>query len=745
MDQGTPGIDWTRIDEGIRGFWQLVDELYRVKPSDSDIQRVLHILQTQPMPEAVRRCLKDALPKKEPTQRFAAERFEPKNQAAITKPSTLCVLPPEELDTVEEVSLPTQEIPKIKVKEYGPDVSGLLAQPEDAVLHLVPPGPHDLRIGASTYREVDVPTTVELLRRGILLGMEVRSGGQWVPVTAHPAFRQLVESAHVETERVLRRLLPEAISELASTEEITAPAAPWDIEVDALMNTDSLEFDNALTQELDEDLLETAEDQQITAELAEQSVEVDPEVDRPTTIQPARRRPPDKEPIRPVEMIKGNETAELSRALIRTTESNLVIPSRTQVRAKRKNKRFLWMALPALIALAGLAIWGHLEREPEDAAPLATTTSPFVVHLAKKTLNESLPETSSDWLMEQASVLVDNAPGGALEIYEYLLVSRAEDPSLHLDLARAALAAGDLRRSRASALQGLEVGAEPQEVLELLREAFRAESAPDFEDLDISTLGRPRVLKNVIVFEQDGARTYLLVPDRNETWLSHVAASRYLELVGISTGFNAVPVRVDVATLNQVLPKSDRGVLGDSGTIHTAIYTHGDPNGTPIPLELKEIWLPWLRGERLDESLGAQLLPWDQVDPKSRPDLIESAGLDFGVVDLFRQIQSIFLADFLLSHPSRLESNARRFGQNTTVQDGRLVTAQPIALRNRTSRRALWLSNYIGELPPETRLLLEALEPDIAEARIVPEGLESRGDIDRRLELLWERRDQLLK
>src|SRR5690606_25277157 len=161
--------------------------------------------------------------------------------------------------------------------------------------------------------------------------------------------------------------------------------------------------------------------------------------------------------------------------------------------------------------------------------------------------------------------------------------------------------------------------------------AFTAEHPPEFQEVDLTSLGRARLLKDSIVFERDGARTHILLPDRNQTWLGHVAASRYLELLGLSTGPVATPIRLDVAVLNQYLPRADRGKVTVSGMMHTAMYTVDNVARVPVPLELKEVWLPWVRGERLDDSLGAQLFAWDRVNPKSRPDLMESGGPDFGV------------------------------------------------------------------------------------------------------------------
>ena len=76
--------------------------------------------------------------------------------------------------------------------------------PRPTLLSYVPSGRYTIRFMNEVYDSVDEYHIVRLLRRGLLLGAEVRFNDLWVPVNAHPAFEGLSRVMLDEVRRVLR-------------------------------------------------------------------------------------------------------------------------------------------------------------------------------------------------------------------------------------------------------------------------------------------------------------------------------------------------------------------------------------------------------------------------------------------------------------------------------------------------------------------------------------------------------------
>ncbi len=235
-------LDWGRIEEADTeeaGLWRLVDELHQSEASDSDMRRIRRILRFGNLPEDVRACLRDAL-RRDP--RRSTQRIEPiwSGSAGDIAPSS--VEPPTQglsglhaaVATHERLENPvdTQVLDDDEIRATWSDLeppagisatesSSLVARPTPELMRLVPVGPHRLKFGASIYEGVDELSILELLRRGILLGSEIDTGGgRWIRVIDHPAFDGLIETMGNEMNRVIARRGSADV-----VDEVTRPAA----------------------------------------------------------------------------------------------------------------------------------------------------------------------------------------------------------------------------------------------------------------------------------------------------------------------------------------------------------------------------------------------------------------------------------------------------------------------------------------------------------------------------------------
>lgn len=107
-------------------------------------------------------------------------------------------------------------------RTYADDPNCLARSSTSSLLRLVPLGPHRLRFRKRVYPDVDELAILELLRRGILLGSEIDTGGgRWIPIVDHPAFEGLIDALGEE--------IPKVVSEHRPGEpddEVTRPAEP---------------------------------------------------------------------------------------------------------------------------------------------------------------------------------------------------------------------------------------------------------------------------------------------------------------------------------------------------------------------------------------------------------------------------------------------------------------------------------------------------------------------------------------
>ncbi len=90
-----------------------------------------------------------------------------------------------------------------EVEHTGPTNTAVVKFPKPKLMSYVPQGPYTIRFLGEEFENVDEFAIVDLLRRGLLLGAEVKYEGSWVPVPNHPAFEELTTVMRNEVRRVL--------------------------------------------------------------------------------------------------------------------------------------------------------------------------------------------------------------------------------------------------------------------------------------------------------------------------------------------------------------------------------------------------------------------------------------------------------------------------------------------------------------------------------------------------------------
>lgn len=87
------------------------------------------------------------------------------------------------------------------------------------LLSMIPCGPWTIRVFDDVWDDVDEFALLDLLRHGMLLGIEVLYGGQWVPVARHPGFEALMARMRHEARAVFAGADPVRM-------ETTQPGSP---------------------------------------------------------------------------------------------------------------------------------------------------------------------------------------------------------------------------------------------------------------------------------------------------------------------------------------------------------------------------------------------------------------------------------------------------------------------------------------------------------------------------------------
>lgn len=229
-------FDWESIESeesAELGFYRLLGEMLQRRASDADLRRVrtyLHELNPgvdawhslgEALFHTTRGTTKGYKVWNDWARRVSDGRFDESQQLAawqrfrisssdafeadtdaefhdLDEPSTI------QIDDLPDESALDDEEPDAPTRIVGPSTHRSLASsaaPE--LLSMVPCGPYTIRVFDDVWDHVDEFALLALLRRGLLLGIEILYGGRWVPIMRHPGFEALITRMRHEARVVL--------------------------------------------------------------------------------------------------------------------------------------------------------------------------------------------------------------------------------------------------------------------------------------------------------------------------------------------------------------------------------------------------------------------------------------------------------------------------------------------------------------------------------------------------------------
>jgi hypothetical protein len=751
---------------------RLSSSLERATPTKDDILRVEALLRDTSIPTELRRDVSRALLKhtrRESTQRLpmlwtASSRDEEfRATDEIVMFDTTVVAPshhmPNETPTAErnwdEMPLPAE----------ATDESGILSWSADALLEFVPDGPHSLRFHRRVYEGVTRENTLTLLRRGMLLGMDVFRDDGWIRIVDHADFQPLVNAFENEALRVMSRcdITPEleTLEDLIATEDITRPLAPdpsfpfedidtlFDDEPQTVELGEHEEEEDDYTSKFDEadraprplppGPLELAAshgtefDRQGDTMVARPSKTAHlPELSKATLtstipLQDAGRAPeilertPEKldEPIsvRPP-AIRVN-TARLPALPAPVVASEYSQGSDKNPKTKRRAKAFvIASALVATAAASGFAYKTFSAPPVPKVISIAAEPWRAIAEATRQVEAASqIRINHPDFLIQAATRWADrDHPQKAAGLME-LAFDDAPGASAAVDIARMNARAGGFKDAREWLQKASELGAPDAEILPLLGESFREDSNLRSESValllgDGSSLNWDESQRHFRIQKNDEL-TGFFVPNRRgkEGWAEQVAESRLCEAMNCPHRVpNAYPAHVSVSEL-----KLPRGVREDrAGVIEGAFVEAPELELMRTPVEMQNVWSGWLSADAPLPSgpYAARLLAWDRLDPNLRPDFANLAVPTLSALEFSRQISSIFVVDALVRNDARASRRSQYFGHTTGFDGTHLVSMRASSMPSRMPSRLRDHVDGVERIDKFEWLALQAMTPD---------------------------------
>ena len=761
-------LDWHLIESDVDResvLQKLSSSLERATPTKDDILRVEALLRDTSIPTELRRNVSRALLKhtrRESTQRLpmlwtassSDEEFRATDEIVMFDTTVVASNVPNDTPTAErnwdEMPLPAD----------ATDGSGILSWSADALLEFVPEGPHSLRFHRRVYENVTRENTLALLRRGMLLGMDVFREDGWIRIVDHADFQPLVNAFETEALRVMSRsdIIPEleTLEDLVATADITRPLEP----------DPSFPF---------EDIDTLFDDEPQTVELGERDDEDDEDDDCTSKFDDADRAPRPLPPG-PLELAASHGTEfdrqgdtmvarpsktahlpQLSRAILTPTvplrdagrpsdiveEPISVRPPAAEVNTARlpaipvpvvakepqgsdRNPKTRRVAKAVVIAsVLAAAVAGSFFAYKTFSAPPA----PKVISLAAEPWRAIADatrqvEAASQIRINHPEFLIQAATGWAnrdqpqkaVALME-LAFNDAPGATAALDIARMNAQAGEFEDARQWLKKASALGAPDAEILPLLAESFREDPSLRLGSIPILLNDKGALLWDAkqrrFQISENNEKTGYFVPNwrGRQTWAPQVAESRLCEAMDcVHRVPKAYPAHLNVGEL-----KLPRGVRETSpGVIEGAFVDAPQVGLMRTPVEMQNVWASWLSADTPLPSgpYAPRLLAWDRLDPNLRPDFANLAAPTLSALEFSRQISSLFVVDALVRNDARAARRSQYFGHTTGFDGTHLVSMRASSMPSRMPSR---LRDRLGDVERIDKfewLALQAMTPD---------------------------------
>ncbi|MEZ4460585.1 MAG: hypothetical protein R3E66_12835 [bacterium] len=733
-------LNWNHIEsepdrEAI--FARLSASLERSTPTPSDILRVENLLRDTTVSNALRREVSRALLKhtrRESTQRlpllWAAKSSDEEFRATdeIELSDVTAVVSGDQYPMLNEEPTAERDWDDMPLPaEASIDASGILSMGDDALLAFVPGGRHTLRFHSRVYDGVDAEGVLSLLRRGMLLGMDVMAAHGWERVVDDPRFQRLVEEFDNEIERVMARLdvisEPETQEDLTTSGDITRPFDPGPVfpfdEIDDLFETSPTgpKVPDPSPEPPTMPLVDTKPSRPLPPGPLELANSAGVALDRQGDTMVAR---PSKMAATPPAM-PPTPPSEPGAHRVPTAELRFSVPATATVQrpapAEPSSKAWMWVLL-ACVGAAGLAAYGLNSAPPE---PKVITAPPFLfeaVEAATAAVDEAAAVNVEDPAFWREAAQNRDAEGNytaakALYQHAFELLPNAEDA---LKVARFEAQQGQFSASRTWLKKAADLGASDDVVVAQLRQMIELDETLRVAAREYVPPAQARLVwdryrreyRVILGTELIG----VFVPDqgKNQPWGPQVAEYRLCQVIGCSHRVaRAFPAFVQASRL-----ELHRGVRATDGVVQGGFVEVPQVALKRVPIEVEQVWAPWLSVSKpLPEGpYGKRLLAWDNIDPDLRLDFTNLAGQTMTSVELARQIASLFLVDALTGNTSRTTTRPINLGRSTGFDGRRIVSLDPPAMAARPEKRVEKRIAQVERLDRFTWLGLQAMTRD---------------------------------
>lgn len=329
----------------------------------------------------------------------------------------------------------------------------------------------------------------------------------------------------------------------------------------------------------------------------------------------------------------------------------------------------------------------------------------------------------------------------------------AKRPSAHHfeALAAAELAAKRYSAAREAAFHGWKMGADEVRMQGIFAEALRKDRSlrRGGAKLDTGSAHRAEAIANesgrYALYSND-RRVFELIVDRRgdgDFWQRRVAATRLCEVLSCEFSLpKARAVTVSKSTLAHWLGGEVEADLEfENGMAKAALVEIPLHDPMRFPIELDEVWRPWLAADSdLESSFAEDLLKWDDHDVDLRPNFMRRAS-SLSKQELVRDLASVMLFDFLTNHYARFSAEPP-YGTHLGFANGNLVASRHGALfLTRQSNRVEDRGEYISRFNEREVFALSAITRAALDDVLFPgpDPVERR-----RLETFWKQRDAAL-
>lgn len=290
-----------------------------------------------------------------------------------------------------------------------------------------------------------------------------------------------------------------------------------------------------------------------------------------------------------------------------------------------------------------------------------------------------------------------------------------------------------------------------------LEKQFQAEE----EALEISTDRFTRIVRvdpghrPALILQDTSGAQWTVWPDLGEReWRNDIAVYRLCQL--IVCHFRIAETREVVLskkTLRKLADASDAGAnemttkllpdfaWGGNGEVSGSIRPL--PTGAPWPIELSQIWRPWL-------TAGSGLAPL-QDDVREAHHQFAFFGAErvypelqgVSARQLARQVSSILLVDYLVNNWNRFAPNEENWGSRTNIDDGLVYSVEDsAAFFDGDSVRVRGRFSWSKRFSRATVESLKNLKEDRAEQLLFPNATKAEKD---KLDDLWQQRTRALR